>query len=143
MASCLQNTAVEQSVGMRVLIVDDNEDLADIMAMIISMKGHRTCAAYNADQGLRLALQFLPNVIFHDIALPGMSGYDAALRLRQDPRLRKTVLVAHTAYVTDADRARAKDVGFDYFIGKPLDPSMLDNLLTTLADAQGWETPSG
>jgi CheY-like chemotaxis protein len=65
-----------------------------------------------------------------------MSGYEAASRLRRDPRLGETVLIAHTAFGTDADRAHAKEVGFDHFVGKPLDTAVLDELLATVTHAR-------
>ena len=114
---------------LRVLIVDDNIDVADSMAMLIGIMGHRPAVAYDAETGLTLAIEISPHIIFHDIALPEMSGYDAALRLRLDPRFDQTVLVAHTAYKTHADRARAKQAGFDHYVGKPLDVDTLECLL--------------
>ena len=118
---------------MRVLIVDDNKDIAESMAMLIEVNGHRTFVAYEAETGFKLAIEHLPHIIFHDIALPGMSGWDAALRLRKVERLKNTILVAHTAYAMDADRARAMASGFHYFLGKPSDPATLENLLRTIA----------
>src|SRR5688572_11501132 len=67
---------------LKVLIVDDNRDAADSLALLVECEGYRPFVAYEAFTGLRLAAQEVPDIIIHDIGLPGMSGYDAARRIR-------------------------------------------------------------
>ena len=100
------------SQPLRVLVVDDNRDVADSLMMMVKIEGHEVFVAYDTAAGLRLAAEVVPDLIFHDIGLPNMSGYEAARRLRQDQRLQKTLLIAYTGYGTELDR-RAKEAGFD------------------------------
>ena len=104
-----------------VLIVDDNRDAADTLAMLIKHEGHRVETAYDSEVGLTLARQIKPDVIFHDIGMPIIDGYAAARTLRKDPTFEKTVLVALTAYDATQDRKRASLAGFDLHLTKTLD----------------------
>ena len=104
-----------------VLIVDDNRDAADTLAMLIKHEGHRVETAYDSEVGLTLARQIKPDVIFHDIGMPIIDGYAAARTLRKDPTFEKTVLVALTAYDATQDRKRASLAGFDLHLAKTLD----------------------
>jgi CheY-like chemotaxis protein len=103
-----------------VLIVDDNRDAADSLAILIQGDGHQVAVAYDSETGLELAREVLPKIIFHDIGLPVVDGYAAARKLRQDPRFAKTTLVALTAYDSAPDRDRSLAVGFDFHMVKPI-----------------------
>jgi len=122
-----------QMERLKVLIVDDYEDAVDTLAALVRLLGHECFVAYSTATGLRLAEREVPDLIIHDIALPRMSGYDAARFLRQMPALRQTVLVAHTAHSTEQDRRRAKEAGFDQHLAKPIDQTLLATLLKTVA----------
>ena len=121
---------------LKVLIVDDHHDLADSLAQLVQLEGYTPLVAYDTSVGLRVADEEVPDVIIHDIGMPGMSGYEAARHLRQKPRLRKTVLVAHTAYSTNEDQRRALEAGFDRHITKPMDPAVLTKLLKSILQQQ-------
>ena len=118
---------------LRVLVVDDNRDVADSLGMMVKIEGHEVFVAYDTAAGLRLAAEVVPDLIFHDIGLPAMSGYEAARRLRQDPRLRKTLLIAYTGYGTELDQKQAKEAGFDRYVVKPMEHEALVALLGAAA----------
>jgi CheY-like chemotaxis protein len=110
----------EKKIKM-VLIVDDNRDAADTLAMLIKSEGHTVETAYDSEAGLKLARRLMPDIIFHDIGMPIVDGYMAARSLRQDPKFNKTVLIALTAYDATQDRRRASMAGFDLHMTKALD----------------------
>jgi len=114
----------------RVLIVDDNEDAANSLAMVLKLNGHETDAAYTSSDALARAAQFKPDVVLLDIGLPGMDGYQVAQRIRELPGLRNIRLVAVTGYGRSDDRRRARDAGFDDHLTKPVEFSVLDRALS-------------
>ena len=113
-----------------ILIVDDNPDAADTLAILVRVYGHKVSVAYDVASGLALAHQLLPDFILHDIGLPEVSGYEAARQLRSDGKFAKTLLVALTGYDSTADRAREKKAGFDFHIDKPIDFEALKIILS-------------
>ncbi|MDB5810417.1 MAG: histidine kinase [Betaproteobacteria bacterium] len=112
-----------------VLVVDDNHDAADSLAILIRLRGHQSLVAYDTATGLKLAEETNPDVIIHDIGLPITDGYTAARQLRSNPNFKNTLLVALTAYSLTPDRKRAKLAGFDFHFAKPLDLDDLDAIL--------------
>jgi len=113
----------------RVLVVDDNVDAADSIAMILRMSGYDVRCVYDGHSVLQVAGAYHPDVIVLDIGLPGMSGYDVARQLRQEPQFRETPLVAVTGYGQDEDRRQSREAGFDYHLTKPVDPDALQALV--------------
>lgn len=109
----------------RMLIVDDNEDAADTMALLQSLRGHQTRTAYNGPAALELAADMLPEVVLLDIGLPEMDGYEVARKLRAMPELDGVFLVAMTGYGSAEDRARSHEAGFDGHLVKPADLEVL------------------
>jgi DNA-binding response OmpR family regulator len=103
-----------------VLIVEDNVDAADSLAMLIELRGHKALIAHDAETGLKVAHATHPDVIIHDINLPKMNGYLAAAALRADQSLASSVLVALTGYAREEDKKRALSAGFDIHMAKPL-----------------------
>ncbi|GHA76921.1 hybrid sensor histidine kinase/response regulator [Cognatilysobacter bugurensis] len=114
---------------LRVLVVDDNEDAADMLAMFLEALGHATFVEYGSRQGLARALAEQPDACLLDIGLPDMDGNALARQLRADSRTADTVLIAVTGYGQEFDRASTCDAGFDHHLVKPLDPSVLAGLL--------------
>jgi CheY-like chemotaxis protein len=112
-----------------VLIVDDNRDAADTLAMLIRIAGCDPLVAYDTESGIALAHERLPDIILHDMSMPIVNGYEAARRLRNDEKLAKTTLVAVTAYGVTEDRKRAKIAGFDIHMAKPIDFEALTEVL--------------
>jgi two-component system CheB/CheR fusion protein len=114
----------------RVLIVDDNEDAANSLAMILKLSGHETASVYTAMDALERAVTFRPDVVLLDIGLPGMDGYEVAQKMRELPGLADIRLVAVTGYGRSDDRLRARDAGFDDHLTKPVEFAVLDRALT-------------
>lgn len=123
--------------GRRILVVDDNQDAADSLVMLLELGGHEVAAAYGGPAAVDLALRFRPDVVFLDIGLPGMNGYEVAERLRSDETLNGAVLVALTGWGTDDDRARSKTAGFDHHMTKPVEAAQVSELLRRIPVSSG------
>lgn len=119
-------------ISRKMLVVDDNHDSAESMAMLQSMNGHETRVAHDGPAAITIAREFLPDVMLLDIGLPGMNGFEVAKNLRQIPELDGLFLVALSGYGSDADRATAKEAGFDEYLVKPADLSLLRQWLVNL-----------
>ena len=122
-----------QTKVLRVLIVDDNIDMADSLEMLLKLRGYQTRAAHDGDGALTAAKEFRPHVILLDIGLPGASGLEVAARIRSDGTLTQPVLVAMTGYGQDDDRRRTHAAGFDHHLVKPVSPEAIEGLLQVLA----------
>ncbi|MDP2273474.1 MAG: ATP-binding protein [Archangium sp.] len=118
-----------RSTGRRVLVVDDNEDAADLLAYALQNIGYQTRTAYDGASALRVVDSFRPDVALLDIGLPVMNGYELAQKLRALVELRPLRLVALTGYGQDRDRDRAREAGFDAHVVKPVDLTQLAALL--------------
>jgi PAS domain S-box-containing protein len=127
-------TVHEPSPRRRILVVDDNIDAADSLAILLSCSGAEVRVAYDGPSALTAAHDFRPEVVFLDIGLPGMSGYEVARCLRTDSGFRPTLLIALTGYGQESDRRRAQDAGFDAHLVKPTD---LDAVRALLARSGG------
>jgi CheY-like chemotaxis protein len=103
----------------RVLIVDDNRDAADLVAMLLQIRGHLTEVAYGAAEAERRARAIRPDVAFLDLGMPGTDGFALARMFRADPVLASVRLVALTGWGAPEDRARTKSAGFDGHLIKP------------------------
>ena len=118
-----------RSTGKRVLVVDDNEDAADLLAYALQNIGYQTRTAYDGPSALRIVDSFRPDIALLDIGLPVMNGYELAQKLRARVELRPLRLVALTGYGQDRDRDRAKEAGFDAHVVKPVDLTQLAALM--------------
>ncbi|MCI0464501.1 MAG: response regulator, partial [Gemmataceae bacterium] len=130
-ANCKQVRAGSPTGRMpsqRVLVVDDNCDAAESLAMLLQVKGHEVHTAHDGLAALETARDFQPDIVLLDIGLPGMDGYEVARRLRQEQG-RQAVLVALTGYGTDEDHRRSQEAGFDYHLVKPVELDALHQLL--------------
>jgi CheY-like chemotaxis protein len=116
----------------RVLVVDDNEDAADSLAMLLALSGQQVRAVYDGPSALVIANDFHPTMAFVDIGMPGMDGHEVARQLRQKPELRDLVLVALTGWGQEEDRRRSEEAGFDHHLVKPVEPGVLKKLLLEL-----------
>ncbi len=117
------------SSARRILVVDDNVDAAESLAMLLRMLNNEVWIAYDGPTGLELARRHRPDLIFLDIGLPGMNGYNVARRLRQLPELHGVTLIAVTGWGQPEDRRRSQEAGFDEHLVKPVDPAILSALL--------------
>jgi signal transduction histidine kinase len=113
----------------RVLIVDDNTDAANALAMLLEVGGHKTEVAFSAREALERLPSFQPDVALLDIGLPEMDGYELARRLRANPKLKSMRLVAITGYGQTEDRHKARQAGFDDHLVKPADLKRLERAL--------------
>lgn len=113
----------------RVLVVDDNMDACNMLGMLLEQTGRSVRKAFTGPAALEAALAWKPDVILLDIGLPGMNGYEIARRLRQDPGMKETRLVALTGYGTNEDILLAREAGFDAHLLKPVDLSDVERVL--------------
>ena len=114
----------------RILIVDDNADGAEMLAIALGGKGYDTRVAHDAPSALRMAAEFSPQVAFLDIGLPVMDGYELAAHLRNLPGLENLRLVAVTGYGQDSDRQKTREAGFDHHLVKPVDIDAVEAAVT-------------
>ena len=121
------------SLEHRILVVDDNHDSADSLAMWLKLGGHEVHTAHDGMAAVELAATLEPDVIVLDIGLPLLNGYEAARRIRQLPASHETVLVALTGWGQEEDKRRSRDAGFDFHIVKPIEPAALDKILSSLS----------
>ena len=113
----------------RILVVDDNRDAAESLATILGIMGHEVRTAHGGEAGVAAAAEFRPEVVLLDLGMPRVDGYEAARRIRAEPRGREPFLVALTGWGADDDRRRTSDAGFDRHLIKPVDPDALARLL--------------
>ena len=117
---------------MKILIIDDDKDVADSLAMVLTYSGYEVTTCYAALDSLCVARRLQPEVILHDIAMPEMSGYDSVERLRADGAFRNTLIIAITAFDSPETRRRAQAAGFDCLLTKPADLQQLRGRLPRL-----------
>jgi CheY-like chemotaxis protein len=129
-------TAHAHSTPLRILVVDDNIDAADSMAMLLQFGGHETRIANDGVQAVSTAEAFRPDVILLDIGLPRMNGHEAAAEIRRQPWAEHTALIAMSGWGQDADRQRSREAGFDHHLVKPVDHNVLKHLLAAVEPAQ-------
>ncbi len=122
----MSNASMDNS--RRVLVVDDNEDAADSLAMLLSVRGDEVRIAYDGEQAVAAQLDFRPEVVLLDIGLPKLSGYDVARAIRS-ARGDDVLIIAITGWGQEDDRQRARDAGFDHHFTKPVDFDQLLDLI--------------
>jgi CheY-like chemotaxis protein/anti-sigma regulatory factor (Ser/Thr protein kinase) len=118
-------TPAHPTGGCRVLVVDDNCDAAESVAMFLGMVGHAVKTVNDGKEALACAPVYAPQVVVLDIGLPAIDGFEVARRLRLLPETARALLVAMTGYGSKADQQRAQEAGFDHYFVKPTDPSTL------------------
>ncbi|MFP5284676.1 MAG: PAS domain S-box protein [Thermoanaerobaculia bacterium] len=124
---------VTDALRRRVLVVDDNVDAAESIAMILRLSGYDVRCVYDGPSVLPEANAYHPDVVVLDIGLPGMDGYEVARQLRAQPEFQRTPMVAVTGYGQDEDRRRSREAGFDYHLTKPVNPDTLQAFVTNPA----------
>jgi two-component system cell cycle response regulator DivK len=108
------------STQKTVLVIEDNDKNMKLARDILEAKGYAVLAASNGEDGIRLAVEQLPDLVLMDIQMPGIDGIEALRQLRAKPSTAALPVAAFTASVTAADRSRVSEAGFDAFIGKPI-----------------------
>jgi len=117
----------------RILVVDDNRDAAESLALLLQLMGHETRAVYDGLEAVEAAKKFQPDVVLLDIGLPKLDGYEAARRIRAQQRDKRLPLVALTGWGMGEDLRRSDEAGFDAHMVKPVEPDALMRLLAELA----------
>jgi CheY-like chemotaxis protein len=121
---------------LQVLVVDDNADAAESLGVLLDIEGHAAYIAHNGAEALQLAQSQALDVVFLDIGLPDMTGYDVARQMRMLPGMQKTLLVALTGWGTQDDRERTREAGFDRHLTKPAELPAVEELLRAAAQAK-------
>jgi len=127
--------------ALRILVVDDNEDAAESLSMLLRIGGHVVRAAFRGESALAEFERFVPEIVLCDIRMPDMSGYEVARRLRALPGGSAPLLVALTGFGTVTDRESSARAGFDRHLVKPADPDALAELLCTAAQRSSESVP--
>jgi signal transduction histidine kinase/CheY-like chemotaxis protein len=128
-ASAAGPSATPAGRSLQVLVVDDNIDAAETLASLLELAGHQVRTVHDGLQVLDAALADPPDVVVLDIGLPGLNGHEVARRIRQEPRLRNTTLVALTGYARESERQRSDEAGFDHHLTKPANLEMLEKIM--------------
>ena len=121
-------------ISRRVLIVEDNPAAAESLREALELGAHEVEVAYSGPEGLEKIRALHPDVVFCDIGLPGMDGYDVARAVRQDPALQSTFLVALSGYALPEDIERAAQAGFQHHLAKPPSVNALERVLSELPE---------
>ena len=119
----------------RVLIVDDNRDGAQGLALMLDMEGHEVRTAADGLEALQIAEEFQPHVVLLDIGMPGIDGYETARRLRMRPWAHTALLCAQTGWGQEDDKRRARTAGFDRHLVKPIDPEEISRIVAEVCQA--------
>jgi CheY-like chemotaxis protein len=119
----------------RILVVDDNQDSATSLAMLLKLAGNETHTAYDGLEAVEAVAAFRPDVVLLDIGLPKLNGYEVALKVRQQPWGKNVVLVAVTGWGQEEDRQKSRRAGFEAHLVKPVDYAALMELLASLPSA--------
>jgi signal transduction histidine kinase/CheY-like chemotaxis protein len=139
--SPLTSTAPSPVVKRRVLVVDDNVDGAESLAMLLDVCGHETHVAHDGVAAIEAADAVRPDVILLDIGLPKLNGFDVCQRIRQQPWGQNVIIIALTGWGQDVDRRRSHEAGFDHHVVKPVEHNALVELLRS--EQRGGESAAG
>jgi CheY-like chemotaxis protein len=120
----------------RVLLVDDNRDSAESLAVLLTTLGHEVSQAYDGPAALEAARSETPDLVLLDIGMPGMSGHEVARRIRAEPALVGTTLIALTGYGSAEDRHESHAAGFDGHLVKPIDFEALQGIIESLPETR-------
>jgi len=116
-------------IRRRVLLIDDNQDACELLAVALEMHGHQVATADGGVQGQARAREFGPDIVFLDLGMPGMDGYETAVALRRLPGMDGVLIVALSGWSDQATLARTHGAGFDYHLSKPADVRRIDDFL--------------
>lgn len=119
-------------VSGQILVVDDNADAADSLAMLLEYLGRTVRVANSGQAALDMLREFRPEVILMDIGMPGMDGLEVARRIREQPPFDSATLIALSGWGQEEDKRRASESGFDHHLTKPVDLPMLEALLASV-----------
>ena len=120
------------ATALRILVVDDNRDAADMLAMFLQIDGHETHTAHDGVEAIEETTRLQPDLVLLDIGLPRLNGYEAGRRIREQHPGGRPVLVALSGWGQDEDRRRSQEAGFDAHLVKPVDEIALHKLLAVV-----------
>jgi CheY-like chemotaxis protein len=120
-------------MALRILVVDDNRDAAESLATLLRLGGHTVDIANDGLVALQSAEQSRPDVVFMDIGMPNLNGYDAARRIREAAWGKGMMLVAISGWGQESDRAKSRAAGFDAHLVKPVEFAALDQMLAEVS----------
>jgi PAS domain S-box-containing protein len=126
--------ANEARSGLRIVVIDDNQDSADSLAMLLQLKGHEVRIAYHGKEGVEAVRHFAPDLILLDLALPDIDGYAVLRALRAQRFLKRALVSAMTGFGQDSDKHRTAQAGFDAHLVKPVDFDKLDAVIERAFD---------
>jgi len=124
-------------MSLRLLIVDDNRDSADSLALLLRSLGHEVCVAYDGQQAIDAAISFHPNVLIVDLAMPVLDGFTVAKRLRAVPEFADAVFVALSGHSDQPYFDEASKAQFDEYVVKPPQMSLLSAILSEVSERVG------
>lgn len=121
-----------EATRYKILVVDDNRDSAESLAILLKLMGHDTHMAFDGIEAIAAAEKIRPDVVLLDIGMPNVDGHDACRRMRALPWAKDMLLIAQTGWGQDEDKRRTSEAGFDGHLVKPVDPDDLLRLVDTL-----------
>jgi signal transduction histidine kinase len=124
-----RSEAAKKPPRLKILVVDDNKDVADALAAFLDLDAHEIRITYDGASAIEAAAKLMPDVVFCDIGMPRMSGHEVAARLRSDPRHKLAVLVAVTGWGNEDDRRLSVEAGFDLHFTKPISADQVESVL--------------
>jgi PAS domain S-box-containing protein len=125
---------VDTGEGLRIVVIDDNQDSADSLAMLLQLKGHDVRIAYHGREGIEIVRHFPPDLILLDLALPDIDGYGVLRTLRSQRLVGRAFVAAMTGFGQESDKERSAQAGFEAHLVKPVDFDMLDGVLVLAGD---------
>jgi CheY-like chemotaxis protein len=131
-ASADDEEDVDVSAKQRIVIADDHLDSLSSLAMMLKIGGNDVRTARHGIEAIEVAAAFQPAVILLDIGMPELNGYETCRRIRKEPWGSEIIMIALTGWGQEEDKRKSKEAGFDYHLVKPVDPDVLEKLLTTL-----------
>jgi PAS domain S-box-containing protein len=133
----------EPSEGRRILVVDDNRDAATSLAMMLRVMGNDTRTAHDGLEAIDVGATYQPDIMFIDIGMPNLNGYETARRIRELPWGKTIVLAALTGWGQDDDRRKSEEAGFDFHLVKPAALSQVETVLASCAEPETFERKGG
>jgi CheY-like chemotaxis protein len=130
----METASTTSPIRQRILVVDDNHDVADSLGMLLQLLGYDVRVVHDGPSALATISSYQPSVVLLDIGMPGMDGYEVARHVRKQPEFKDLPLIALTGWGQEEDRHRSKEAGFNHHLVKPVDPDRLEQVLASFAD---------